>query len=125
MSLKFDKYSAIAVTGCLGQMLGGQGDNFDLADLKCSPIGEEQTMHQREIESEQTIVLKDILTSNNPAIFKYDLLARKVLEEGIDSNKKVKVGFNGRLKEIRIGKHSYRMFGKTYYGCNRDQEDLE
>jgi hypothetical protein len=50
---------------------------------------------------------------------KFNLMFNMMLEEGVVTrNTKVKVGHDGRLKEVYVvkTKESYRMFGNTYYG---------
>lgn len=52
---------------------------------------------------------------------KFNLMLNMMMrDEVVDRNTKVKVGSDGRLKEVYVvkTKEAYRMFGNTYYGKN-------
>jgi hypothetical protein len=57
---------------------------------------------------------------------KYDLILNMMLRDGvIDYDTKVKVGSEGRLREVYLvkEKEAYRIFGKTYYGKTNEQQN--
>lgn len=109
-------YTAQAITNGNGDRAFFMG--LDLGNLKpeCA-LGEESPVFKEITLDKKTYVVGDLLQSDFG--LKYDLLLRMMLADGvIDYDTKVKVGSEGRLREVYLvkEKEAYRIFGKTYYG---------
>ena len=109
-------YSATAVTNGNGDRVYFMG--LDLGNLKAECVLGEESPVMKEIKLDKKVYeVGDLLKSDFG--LKYDLILRMMLEDGcIDYDTKIKVGSEGRLKEVyRMDtKESYRIFGRTYYG---------
>lgn len=104
------------VYGCTGQRTMFMG--MDLANLKpeCA-LGETAPIDKEITLDKKVYLVGDLLRSDYG--LKYDLILRMMLKDGtIDYDTKVKVGSDGRLREVFLikEKEAYRIFGKTYYG---------
>lgn len=109
-------YTAQAITNGNGDRAFFMG--LDLGNLKPECVLGEESPVMKEIKlDKKTYVVGDLLQSDFG--LKYDLILRMMLADGvIDYDTKVKVGSEGRLREIYLvkEKEAYRIFGKTYYG---------
>lgn len=104
------------VYGCTGQRTMWMG--FDLANLspECA-LGERPPVEKEITLDKKVYVVGDLMESDFG--LKYDLILNMMLRDGvIDYDTKVKVGSEGRLREVYLvkEKEAYRIFGKTYYG---------
>jgi hypothetical protein len=109
-------YTAQATTGVTGERSMYMG--LDLRNLKpeCA-LGEESPVFKEITLDKKVYTVSDLMTSDYG--LKYDLILNMMLRDGtIDYDTKVKVGSEGRLREVFLvkEKESYRIFGKTYYG---------
>ena len=67
------------------------------------------------VENFKTVSLGQILSGDQ--FLKFDLLARRVLEEeGHTMKTRVQVGSNGKLQEMRTPVGRFRQHGTSYYG---------
>jgi len=100
----------------------GQRTMFMGMDLSCEmrvshALGERAPIHNVVTHEKGVHEVRDLLLYEKH--IKYDLILRKMLEDGaIDHDTKVKVGSNGRLREVYLvkEKEAYRCFGTSYYG---------
>ena len=109
-------YTAQATTNSNGDRVFYMG--LDLGNLKpeCA-LGEESPIMKEITLSSKSHVVGDLLKSDFG--LKYDLILRMMMQDGVmDYDTKVRVGSEGRLREVYLvkEKESYRLFGKTYYG---------
>lgn len=113
----FNNYTCNVVYGSTGERTMFMG--MDLTcDMKVSHALGERPVVDKEITHEKgTHVVSDLLRDEK--FIRYDLILRMMMKDGtIDYDTKVKVGYNGRLREVFLvkEKEGYRIFGKTYYG---------
>ena len=100
----------------------GTRSMFAGMDLTCEmgvahALGEVAPIHKSVTHEKGVYEVRDLLLYEKH--IKYDLILRKMLEEGvIDHDTKVRVGSNGRLREVYLvkEKEAYRCFGTSYYG---------
>jgi hypothetical protein len=116
-------YTAQAVFGCTGKRTLYMG--MDLANLQpeCA-LGEISPIDKVITLDKKVYVVGDLMKSDFG--LKYDLILNMMLRDGvIDYDTKVKVGSEGRLREVYLvkEKEAYRIFGKTYYGKTNEQQN--
>jgi hypothetical protein len=109
-------FTAQAITNGNGDRAFYMG--LDLGNLKpeCA-LGEESPIMKEIALDKKVYIVSDLLYSNFG--LKYDLILNMMMADGvIDYDTKVKVGSEGRLREVYLvkEKEAYRIFGKTYYG---------
>lgn len=100
----------------------GTRSMFAGMDLTCEmgvahALGETPPIHKMVTHDKGVHEVRDLLLYEKH--IKYDLILRKMLEEGvIDHDTKVRVGSNGRVREVYLvkEKEAYRCFGTSYYG---------
>jgi hypothetical protein len=100
----------------------GQRTMFMGMDLSCEmgvahALGETPVIDKEITLDKKVYLVRDLLQSDYG--LKYDLILRMMLKDGvIDYDTKIKVGSEGRLREVFLtkDKEAYRIFGKTYYG---------
>lgn len=109
-------FTAQAITNGNGDRAFYMG--LDLGNLKPECALGESSPVEKEITLDKNVyIVSDLLYSNFG--LKYDLILNMMLRDGvIDYDTKVKVGSEGRLREVYLvkEKEAYRIFGKTYYG---------
>lgn len=113
-------YTAQATTGVTGEHSLWMG--MDLRNLQpdCA-LGEEAPIHKVPVYERRTYTVSELMYDNRIGI-KYDLILRMMLKDGVvDYDTKVRVGSNGRMREVSLvkEKEAYRIFGNTYYGLYR------
>lgn len=109
----------------------GQRTMFMGMDLSCDmavshALGEKPVIDKEITLDKEVYLVGNLLTSNNG--LKYDLILRMMMKDNIIKHTtKVKVGSNGRLREVYLvkEKQAYRIFGKTYYGLYKGSSDAE
>ena len=109
-------YPANFVTGCTGERSIFMG--MDLRNLKpeCA-LGETPPIEKEITLDKKVYTVGDLMRSDYG--LKYDLILNMMMRDGtIDYDTKVKVGSDGRLREVFLvkEKEAYRIFGKSYYG---------
>ena len=100
----------------------GQRSMFMGMDLSCDmgvahALGEKPVIDKDVTLEKKTYTVSELMRSEFG--LKYDLILNMMMRDGtIDHDTKVKVGSNGRLREVYLvkEKEAYRIFGKTYYG---------
>jgi len=110
-------YQVNAVTSINGSYLSAreQALGMDRHSLCSDTRLERLATVFREVESFKETTLGTVLVGN--AFIKYDLLTRNVVKyEKLPLSTKVKVGFNGKHKEIQIGTQRFVQIGTDYYG---------
>jgi hypothetical protein len=115
--MSWNQYTCNVIYGSTGQRSMFMG--MDLScDMKVAHALGETPVIDKEVSLEKgTYIVSDLLQSNKG--LKYDLIIRMMLTDGVlDYDTKVKVGSNGRLREVFLVKEktAYRIFGKTYHG---------
>lgn len=106
----------------------GTRSMFAGMDLTCEmgvahALGETPPIHKTVTHEKGVYEVRDLLLYEKH--IKYDLILRKMLEEGvIDHDTKVRVGSNGRVREVYLvkEKEAYRCFGTSYYGLYTQAE---
>lgn len=114
---------AQATTGCLGQRLWA---GFDLADVFVDNAGDPIKVWDRQVSFKETMPLGEVLVSNK--YISFDMLAHRVLAEGVSEDTEVQLLSSGTIKEIRVGKIGYRSKGSMYFGSSKNpvvEEDEE
>lgn len=92
---------------------------FDLSNMYVDPAGERIDAWAREVSYQGTCTLQRLF--DNDRLMRYNLLASILLnDEKIDPNTELDYYASGNVKEVRIGKTSYkkiyRIFGNKYLG---------
>jgi len=109
-------YTCNVTTGCTGERTMFMG--MDLANLQVEcALGETPLIHKKVVLDKKTYTVGELLTSEFG--LKYDLILRMMItDKTVVHNTKVRVGSNGRLREVALVKEksAYRIWGKTYYG---------
>jgi len=113
----FNQYTCNVVYGSTGERSMFMGMDLTCDFKVAHVLGERPVVDKEIIHEKSTHVVSDLL--RDVKYMKYDLILRMMMKDGtIDYNTKVKVGYNGRLREVFLvkEKEAYRIFGKTYYG---------
>lgn len=109
-------YTAQAIFGSTGQRTMAYG--FDLSNLKPEfQLGDTPVVDREVVLDKKVYTVSDLMSSN--VGLKFDLILNMMLRDGtVDFDTKVKVGHNGRMKDVHIIKsgETHRIWGKTYYG---------
>lgn len=92
---------------------------FDLSNLYVDPAGEGVDYWAREVSYQGTCTLQELFDSTK--LIRYNLLASILLnDEKIDPDTEVDYYASGSVKEVRVGKTSYkkiyRVVGNKYLG---------
>lgn len=106
---------AQATTGCLGQRLWA---GFDLADVFVDNAGDPIKVWERQVSYKDAMPLGQVLVSNK--YISFDMLARRVIAEGVSEDTEVQLLSSGTIKEIRVGKLAYRSKGSMYFGSSKN-----
>ncbi len=106
---------AQATTGCLGQRLWA---GFDLADVFQDNAGDPIKVWERQVSFKDAMSLGEVLVSNK--YISFDMLANRLLSEGISEDTEVQLFSSGTIKEIRVGKVAYRSKGSMYFGSSKN-----
>lgn len=122
--MSFNRYTCNVAYGSTGQRSMFMG-----MDLSCEmgvafALGEKPVIHKDVSLDTKKYSVRDLLNSNLG--LKYDLILRMMLRDGtVDYDTVVRVGSNGRLREVYLVKEkcAYRIFGKTYYGLYKGSSD--
>lgn len=107
----------------------GQRSMFMGMDLSCEmsvshALGEKPVIDKDVTLDKEVYLVSQLLNSDKG--LKYDLILRMMMRDGVmDYDTKVRVGSNGRLREVFLvkEKQAYRIFGKTYYGLYKGSSD--
>lgn len=113
----FNQYTCNVTTGSTGERTMFMG--LDLSNLKQAHVLGETPVVDKDINLDKKEYTVSQLMSSDFGL-KYDLILNMMLrDEVIKPTTKVKVGSNGRLREVYDikAKQGYRIFGKTYYGA--------
>lgn len=113
----FNQYTCNVTTGSTGERTMFMG--FDLSNLKVECALGETPVVDKEVKLDSKVYTVGQLLSSNFGL-KYDLILNMMMRDGtVKLDTKVKVGSNGRLREVYVvsQKQGYRIFGKTYYGA--------
>lgn len=85
---------------------------FDLSNLYVDPAGEMPDHWERQVSYQGTCTLQELF--DNDKLLRYNLLASILLnDEKIDPNAEVDYLACGNVKEIRVGKTSYKKIYRT------------
>ena len=92
---------------------------FDLSNMYVDPAGERIEHWDREVSYQGSCTLQELF--DNDKLIRYNLLAGILLnDEKIDPNTPVDYYASGNVKEVRVGKTSYkkiyRVVGNKYLG---------
>lgn len=92
---------------------------FDLSNMYVDPAGERIEQWDREVSYQGSCTLQELF--DNDSLIRYNLLAGILLnDEKIDPNTPLDYYASGNVKEVRIGKTSYkkiyRVVGNKYLG---------
>lgn len=92
---------------------------FDLSNMYVDPAGEMVDLWSREVSHQGSCTLQELFDSNK--LLRYNLLASILLnDEKIDPDTPLDYYACGNIKEVRIGKTSYkkiyRVVGNKYLG---------
>jgi len=127
-------YTARATTGVLGQRLVA---GFDLADVFVDNMGEPIQVWEREVSYKGTTTLDTIIYADEiwedmsaeerkesrqtfKDYNKLNMLAHILYrDEKVKLDSEVSYYMSGDIREIRVGKLSYRCKGNKYYGTNK------
>ena len=108
--------NARAVTGEDGQTLI---KGFDLSNVFVDNMGETIKGWEREVEYKDTTTLRNIIeeTGSHIKFLTWNLLANIIEREyNIPLDTEVDLFVSGKVREIRIKKKQYRIFGDNYLG---------
>lgn len=110
-------YSVNAVTSINGSYLSAREQALGMDRHTLSSDGQLVTIPQtfKEVSNFKETTLGTVLVAN--AFLKYDLLARNVAKyEKLPLSTKVRVGFNGKHKELQVGGQRFVQIGTDYHG---------
>jgi hypothetical protein len=113
----FNQYTCNVVYGSTGERSMFMGMDLTCDFKVAHSLGERPVITKEVTLEKGTHVVRDLLRGDK--YIKYDLVLRMMMKDGtIDYDTKVKVGSNGRLREVYLvkEKEAYRIFGKSYHG---------
>lgn len=107
----------------------GQRTMFMGMDLSCEmgvshALGEKPIIDKDITHEKKVYKVHELLYGDKG--LKYDLILRMMMNDNIVKHTtKVKVGSNGRLREVYLvkEKQAYRIWGKTFYGLYKGSSD--
>ena len=110
-------YQVNAVTSINGSYLSAREQALGMDRHTLSSDGRLETITRefRTVDNLKETTLGTVLVAE--AFIKYDLLARNVAKyEKLPLSTKVKVGFNGKQKELQVGGQRFVQIGTDYHG---------
>lgn len=119
----FNNYTCNVVYGSTGERSMFMGMDLTCDFRVAHALGETRLIDKEVPLSKKKYSVRDLLSSD--VGLKYDLILRMMMKDGtVDYDTSVKVGTNGRLREVYLvkEKEAYRIWGKTYYGLVKNND---